>query len=104
MGLRDYPLAELAFTRVIISSPVQDAFAQAARKNLVSFRSQINPFECRLNNHSMRWAREQGHLTCTLHFASGNPSGAPFWLRHGFIPVTHTMERRVDERIAWANQ
>ena len=58
MGLRDYPLAELAFTRVIISSPVQDAFAQAARKNLVSFRSQINPFECRLNNHSMRWARE----------------------------------------------
>ncbi|MBK6661639.1 MAG: GNAT family N-acetyltransferase [Thermoflexaceae bacterium] len=57
-----------------------------------------------LLEHSMRWAREQGHLTCTLHFASGNPSGAPFWLRHGFVPVTQTMERRVDERIAWANQ
>ncbi|MCC6387474.1 MAG: GNAT family N-acetyltransferase [Dehalococcoidia bacterium] len=57
-----------------------------------------------LLEHSMRWAREQGYQTCTLHFASANPSGAPFWLRHGFVPVTHTMERHVDERIAWANR
>ena len=54
--------------------------------------------------HSMRWAAEQGYQTCTLHFASGNFSGAPFWLGHGFQPVEHTMERRVDERIAWANR
>jgi len=57
-----------------------------------------------LLEHSMRWAREQGYHTCTLHFASANPSGAPFWLRHGFVPVTHTMERHIDERIAWANR
>jgi GNAT superfamily N-acetyltransferase len=55
-----------------------------------------------LLEHTMRWAREAGYETCTLHFAPMNPSGAPFWLRHGFIPVEYTMERRVDERIAWA--
>ncbi len=52
--------------------------------------------------HSMEWARRAGHSTCTLHFASGNPSGAPFWLGHGFLPVEHTMERVIDSRIAWA--
>jgi GNAT superfamily N-acetyltransferase len=55
-----------------------------------------------LLRHSMDWARNAGYETCTLHFASGNPSGAPFWLGHGFVPVEHTMERRVDERVAWA--
>ncbi|MBE0608421.1 MAG: GNAT family N-acetyltransferase [Dehalococcoidia bacterium] len=52
--------------------------------------------------HSMDWARNAGYETCTLHFASPNPSGAPFWLGHGFVPVEHTMERRVDARVAWA--
>jgi GNAT superfamily N-acetyltransferase len=55
-----------------------------------------------LLDHSMRWAREHGYDWCSLHFASGNWSGAPFWLGQGFTPVEHTMERRVDERIAWA--
>jgi GNAT superfamily N-acetyltransferase len=55
-----------------------------------------------LLGHSMDWARNAGYETCTLHFAPGNPSGAPFWLGHGFVPVEHTMERRVDERVAWA--
>lgn len=55
-----------------------------------------------LLRHSMDWARNAGYETCTLHFASPNPSGAPFWLGHGFVPVEHTMERRVDERVAWA--
>jgi len=54
--------------------------------------------------HSMAWARDHGFETCGLHFASGNFSGAPFWLGHGFVPVEYTMERRVDERIAWANR
>ncbi|MCO5203132.1 MAG: GNAT family N-acetyltransferase [Chloroflexi bacterium] len=55
-----------------------------------------------LLRHSMDWARNAGYESCTLHFAPGNPSGAPFWLGHGFVPVEHTMERRVDERVAWA--
>lgn len=57
-----------------------------------------------LLNHGMRWAREAGYGWCTLHFASGNPSGAPFWLGHGFTPVEHAMVRRIDERIAWARE
>lgn len=56
-----------------------------------------------LLSHSMDWAREQGYANCCLHFASDNPSGAPFWLGQGFVPVEHTMVRRVDERIAWAD-
>ncbi len=56
-----------------------------------------------LLDRAMAWARERGIERCALHFASGNPSGAPFWLGHGFIPVQHTMERRIDERIAWAD-
>jgi len=55
-----------------------------------------------LLSHSMKWARESGYERCTLHWASGNPEGAPFWLKHGFVPVEHAMSRRVDERIAWA--
>ncbi|GMV86487.1 MAG: hypothetical protein AMXMBFR80_23420 [Dehalococcoidia bacterium] len=55
-----------------------------------------------LLGHSMAWARNAGYETCTLHFAAPNPSGGPFWLGHGFVPVEHTMERRIDERIAWA--
>ena len=56
-----------------------------------------------LLQHSMRWAAENGFRTCTLHFASGNYSGGPFWLGHGFVPVEHTMERHIDERVAWAH-
>jgi GNAT superfamily N-acetyltransferase len=52
--------------------------------------------------HSMDWARGKGYSTCTLHWASANPSGAPFWQGHGFVPVEHTMSRHVDERVAWA--
>lgn len=55
-----------------------------------------------LLRHSMEWAARSGFTTCTLHFAPANPTGAPFWLSHGFVPVEHTMERRVDERVAWA--
>jgi GNAT superfamily N-acetyltransferase len=56
-----------------------------------------------LLDHAMAWARERGIERCALHFAGGNPSGAPFWLGHGFVPVQYTMERRIDERIAWAD-
>jgi GNAT superfamily N-acetyltransferase len=55
-----------------------------------------------LLKHSMEWAARNGLASCTLHFAPANPSGAPFWLSHGFVPVEHTMERTVDSRVAWA--
>jgi GNAT superfamily N-acetyltransferase len=55
-----------------------------------------------LLRHSMEWAGTEGFESCTLHFAPANPSGAPFWLGHGFVPVEHTMERVIDSRVAWA--
>lgn len=54
-----------------------------------------------LLKHSMAWAAQAGFETCTLHFASGNPLGAPFWLGHGFVPVEHTMQHVIDARVAW---
>lgn len=51
---------------------------------------------------SMGWAAEHGHEICTLHWVAGNYLGAPFWRRHGFVPVAHTLERRIDERTLWA--
>ncbi len=53
--------------------------------------------------HAMGWANQSGYRTCTLHFASNNPSGAAFWLGQGFVPVEHSMDRIIDDRIAWAN-
>ena len=55
-----------------------------------------------LLQESMAWAARAGFETCTLHYASANPLGAPFWLRNGFVPVEHTMANVIDERIAWA--
>jgi GNAT superfamily N-acetyltransferase len=57
----------------------------------------------KLLDHAMAWARREGYTWCTLHFASANPSGAPFWLGHGFVPVEYTMSRHLDERVAYAN-
>jgi GNAT superfamily N-acetyltransferase len=52
--------------------------------------------------HSMRWAREQGYTTCTLHYLAPNIVGARFWTSNGFRPIAHILVRRVDERMAWA--
>lgn len=55
-----------------------------------------------LLRESMAWAARAGFERCTLHFASGNPLGAPFWLGNGFVPVEHSMANVIDERVAWA--
>lgn len=52
--------------------------------------------------HAMEWANGAGYQRCVLHFNSGNWSGAPFWLGHGFVPIEHALIRRLDPRIAWA--
>ncbi|TAJ21688.1 MAG: GNAT family N-acetyltransferase [Dehalococcoidia bacterium] len=52
--------------------------------------------------HTLDWAREAGHPYVTLHYATPNASGGPFWRAHGFVPVEVTLQRRLDERLAWA--
>lgn len=55
-----------------------------------------------LLEQSLSWARDTGHDYITLHYASMNPLGRPFWEGRGFQTVAYSAERRVDERVAWA--
>lgn len=55
-----------------------------------------------LFDRSLDWARESGHEYVTLHYASMNPLGGPFWESRGFDAITYSAERRIDERVAWA--
>jgi GNAT superfamily N-acetyltransferase len=55
-----------------------------------------------LVTESLDWARESGHDYITLHYASMNPLGGPFWESRGFEAITYSAERRIDERVAWA--
>jgi GNAT superfamily N-acetyltransferase len=57
-----------------------------------------------LLREGMQWAESSGLKTCALHFLSANLAAARFWQSHGFWPLTHTLTRHVDERIAWANR
>lgn len=99
------PIAMQTFLRPGFTPPLVEQ-----SRDIYLFNGVVDPGErgggigTDLLEHTMRWAREKGYETCTLHFASMNPSGAPFWLRHGFVPVEHQMDRRIDERIAWANR
>ena len=55
-----------------------------------------------LLDHGMAWARGEGYERCTLHVLSANYSGEPFWFANGFEPVEYSLERHLDERVAWA--
>ena len=55
-----------------------------------------------LAKQSLDWARESEHDYITLHYASMNPLGGPFWEARGFEAITYSAERRIDERVAWA--
>ena len=55
-----------------------------------------------LLDQGMAWARDEGYERCTLHVLSANYSGEPFWFANGFQPVEYTLERHIDERVAWA--
>ncbi len=55
-----------------------------------------------LLDQGMAWARDEGYERCTLHVLSANYSGEPFWFANGFQRVEYTLERHIDERVAWA--
>jgi ribosomal protein S18 acetylase RimI-like enzyme len=50
----------------------------------------------------LQWAGSSGYTQCSVDFESANLVGSAFWLRQ-FEPVTHSVVRRVDSRLAWAN-
>ena len=43
-------------------------------------------------------------LPAAFEEPAANISGARFWQSNGFQPVEYRMRRRIDERIAWANE
>lgn len=89
----------------------QQTFAELARpdRSIYLFQGVTDPggrgagVGTAILRRSMEWARDAGYERCTLHFLSANIPGARFWLGSGFTPLTHTLVRRIDERIAWAN-
>ena len=55
-----------------------------------------------LLQHALSWLRREGFAGCALHYLTGNPSGPPFWTRHGFRAAEYHLRRIVDPRIAWS--
>jgi len=53
-------------------------------------------------DNGLRWARERGMKHCTVSWFTANVIGARFWRERGYEPVLYRLERRIDERIAWA--
>jgi len=50
----------------------------------------------------LEWAHSADYLHCSVDFESANLPGSAFWVRH-FEPVTQSLMRRVDPRLAWAH-
>jgi GNAT superfamily N-acetyltransferase len=55
-----------------------------------------------LVDRGLTWARERGLGHCTVGWFTTNVMGARFWTGRGYQPVMYRLERRLDERIAWA--
>jgi GNAT superfamily N-acetyltransferase len=55
-----------------------------------------------LVDNGLAWARSRGYKHCTVGWFTTNMFGARFWPGRGYTPVMHRLERRLDERIAWA--
>ncbi|MCK9487068.1 MAG: GNAT family N-acetyltransferase [Dehalococcoidia bacterium] len=69
---------------------------------IVEPQAQGNGVGTVLLRHTVDWARAEGFGWINLHYASMNPTGAPFWQRHGFEGVEMSVGRTLDDRIAWA--
>ena len=49
-----------------------------------------------------QWARESGYRACVVGWYTAGGLASQFWPNRGFAPVTTRLERRIDERVAWA--
>jgi GNAT superfamily N-acetyltransferase len=55
-----------------------------------------------LLNAVIVWAAENGYERCAVDYEVHNLYGSRFWERH-FTPVSASLLRRIDERVAWAH-
>lgn len=51
----------------------------------------------------LAWAAESGYTACATDWRTTNLLASRFWPRQRFRPVAYRLERRIDQRIAWAN-
>jgi GNAT superfamily N-acetyltransferase len=52
----------------------------------------------------LRWGKDQGYRHCAVGWASANPVSDAFYRSRGFVPVRAELVRRIDPRVAWANE
>ena len=55
-----------------------------------------------LVEHGLAWARASGYRACVVGWYTAGALASRFWPNRGFAPATTRLERRVDERVAWA--
>lgn len=56
----------------------------------------------RLVDVGLAWAHASEYLACVVGWYSAGSLASRFWPNRGFVPVTTRLERRVDDRVAWA--
>ena len=57
-----------------------------------------------LTRHGLAQARAAGYQLCETDWRSTNLAAARMWPRQGFRPAVYRLVRRIDKRIAWANE
>lgn len=50
------------------------------------------------------WAATRGYRYCTVGWTSANPASDAFYRSRGFTPLRYRLHRRIDSRVAWANE
>lgn len=50
-----------------------------------------------------RWAARSAYQYCTVNWTSSNLISDAFYRSRGFTPMRHRLHRRIDSRVAWAN-
>lgn len=55
-------------------------------------------------DHLVRWGSEIGYRYCTVGWTSSNLASDAFYRSRGFSPTRYRLHRRIDTRVAWANE
>lgn len=52
----------------------------------------------------LEWARSREYRYCTVGWTASNLVSDSFYRSRGFVPVRYRLHRRIDPRVAWANE
>lgn len=52
----------------------------------------------------VRWGSDAGYRYCTVGWTSSNLDSDAFYRSRGFSPTRYRLHRRIDTRVAWANE